>query len=119
MRVTAKPRRRWLICLVLALLVVLAGVFLVRHWQKTSAGEYRSFASPGGEYRIVVYSIPSLLPMMPGHGGDASGFVRLYNRAGGILQEKPVDMVQSIQTVEWETDRVRIKLFADWPLPHK
>ena len=45
------------------------------------------------------------------------GLVRLYTRAGAILQERPVDMVQLIETVEWEANQVSIKLFADWPLP--
>lgn len=110
-------RRCWLIALAAALLLLLAAMFAARQWQRSAATEYNSFPSPDGQYRVVVYSLPSLIPVMPGQGGDAGGYVRLLDRSGRVLHEKPIDMVQSIQTVEWEPGRVYIKLFAEWPLP--
>lgn len=110
-------RRRWSLALVLVLLICVGGILAVRQWQKMSASEYRSFTSPDGQYRVVVLSVPSLLPLTPGHGGDARGFVQLCNRDGEVLRESPVDMVQTVQSVEWKAGRVTISRFADWPLP--
>jgi hypothetical protein len=77
---------------------------------------YHIFPSLDSKYRVVVFRKPTLISA-PGGSGDASGFVRLYDSSGKVLQEKAVDMVQVIDEVTWLTNKVEIKLFADWPLP--
>ena len=81
------------------------------------AEEYRSYASPDGRFKMVVYRIP-MQSAMPGQSGDAPGFVRLYDqRTGHILEQKDVEMVQNIDQFEWSATNLYIKLFADWRLP--
>ena len=82
------------------------------------AGEYRTFWSPDAKYRIVVYASPMLISSIGG-AGDASGFVRLYDSRGRVLEEQEVEMVQLIDEVNWEKSRVEIKLFAEWELPQE
>ena len=85
---------------------------------KFAATEYRTIESPDGNYKIVVYRIPAFSISMPGQSGDAPGYVRLYDKVGRILEEQNVDMVQNIDHADWEDNKVRIKLFAEWDLPH-
>ena len=104
----------WAVTLLLMMAAVVAGI---RTHRRARASEYRSYASPDGRFRFVVYRIPSTFAM-PGQSSDAPGFVRLYDlRSGRILQEKDVEMVQLIDQFEWSSTNLYIKLFADWKLP--
>lgn len=100
-----------------ALAVAVVAVLAPRggHWPRAS--EYQAFESPDGRHRIVVYAFASRVPLSPGQGGDAGGFVRLYDRSGRLLREAPVDRVQRIANLRWEDRRVEIPLFAEWDLP--
>jgi len=82
-----------------------------------TAEEDRSYTSPDGRFKMVVYRTP--LPIaMPGQSGDAPGFVRLYEvKSGRILEQKDVQMVQLIDQFEWSPTNLYIKFFADWKLP--
>ncbi len=103
-----------------ALILAAAGVLVVlavRVGHRPRASEYQAFESPDGRFRVVVYSCPSPAPMMPGQGGDARGFIRLYDRSGRLLREEPVDRVQRIANLRWEDGRLEIPLFAEWDLP--
>jgi hypothetical protein len=99
-------------------LVTLFGVGC-RHDPGSRAEEYRTYASPDGRFKMVVYRIPTA-SAMPGQTGDAPGFVRLYEqKTGRVLYQKDVEMVQNIDQVEWSSTNLFIKLFADWRLPKK
>lgn len=80
-----------------------------------------TFPSPDGRYKLVVYkyTIYNYIPTMPGQGGDAPGVVRLLDSKDNVLQEAKLEMVQNVgsREVEWEKDKVHIKLIAEWPLP--
>jgi len=104
--------------MILAVFVVVAlAAFGLRAWYRSSAAEYRSYMSPDGRFKMVVYRLPMLMAM-PGQSSDAPGFVRLYDqRSGRILQQKDVEMVQMIDQFEWSSTNLYIKLFADWRLP--
>lgn len=79
--------------------------------------EYRSFPSPDGRFRIVVLRTGTQTATMPGQAGDSPGVVRLYDRNDKLLQEISIEMVQLVDHVDWQSDRVTIKLIADWKLP--
>ena len=96
---------------------VIAVVLLWHSYLRTNATVYRTFASPDGKYKLVVYDLPQFGMAFPGQGGDGSGYVRLYDGAGRVLEEKDVEMVQNIDQVYWEPGVVDIKLFARWKLP--
>jgi len=116
---TQQPRRLRRLALA-ALALAAAGVLVVlavRAGRRPRASEYQAFESPDGRFRVVVYSFPSPVPMMPGQGGDARGFVRLYDRSGRLLREEPVDRVQRISSLRWEDGRLEIPVFAVWDLP--
>ena len=98
----------------------MAGVVVTlapRSGHRPPASEYQAFESPDGRFRVVVYARASRVPLAPGQGGDADGFVRLYDHAGRLLREAPVDRVQRIANPRWEDRRVEIPLFAEWELP--
>jgi|SRR6185312_10588127 len=99
--------------LIVALIVIGIGIGASRYFL---AAPYKTFSSADGKFRVIVFRRPSLFAS-PGGSGDAPGFVRLYNQSNRVLQEKAVDMVQVIDQVTWFTNKVEIKLFADWPLP--
>ena len=107
----------WLKVVLMVLGVSTFIVFGLRYWYRASAAEYRSYLSPDGRFKMVVYRLPMLVAM-PGQSSDAPGFVRLYDqRSGRILQQKDVEMVQNIDQFEWSPTNLYIKLFADWSLP--
>lgn len=78
---------------------------------------YKTFTSPDQRFQLTVYRLGWPWPMPPGSAGDASGFVRLRTHEGTVLQEQDVQMVQLVDKVVWEPQRVEIKLVADWALP--
>ena len=116
---TQQPHRLRSLALA-ALLLAAVGVLVavaVRTGHRPRASEYQAFESPDGRFRVVVYSFPSPAPMMPGQGGDARGFVRLFDRSGRLLREEPVDRVQRISSLRWENGQLEIPFFAVWDLP--
>lgn len=108
-------RARFVLVGVALLLVSLAGWWVVSARLRTE--EYASFTRPDGHYRVVVLRRSAWPGAMPGQAGDAPGKVRLLDRAGRVLQETSVEMVQLVDSVEWGERRVRIKLVAEWDLP--
>ena len=108
---------RWLMVVLGILGVSVLIAFGLHVLYRASAAEFRSYLSPDGRFKMVVYRLP--MPMaMPGQSSDAPGFVRLYDqRSGRILQQKDVDMVQNVDQFEWSPTNLYIKLFADWRLP--
>lgn len=48
--------------------------------------------------------------------GSSAGDIRLYNKDNQLLNEKEIEMVQLVETVDWSEDRVNIKLIAEWKL---
>jgi len=117
-RIVKSRSSQKLLCVAIAL--VAFGVVLAtgcREDARARAEEYRSYVSPDGRFKMVVYRMP-MTTAMPGQAGDAPGFVRLYDqRSGRILQQKDVEMVQLIDQFEWSSTNLHIKLFADWRLP--
>ena len=103
--------------LALLALVACAGGLLAWRVLRPPLSVYRVFESPDGAYRVVVLAERALVPMMPGHGGDAPGVVRLVDREGRVLRQAPVEMVQTVTDVSWSGRRVDVRLFAEWELP--
>lgn len=96
--------------------VVVLAIALFNCGRSTSL--YKTFNSPDGQFVLEVYSFDaSVLPAMPGQGGDAHGVVLLKNKSGNILQKCNVEMVQLIESPEWSLDSVKVKLILDWQLP--
>ena len=111
-------KQRILFIVVAALIIsIISAVFLWPYFLKANASVYRIIENPNGKYKIVVYRIPQYRMVFPGQAGDAPGYVRLYDQFGRVLAEKDVEMVQNIDQVYWEPERVDIKLFAEWKLP--
>ncbi|MBH0055368.1 hypothetical protein I6F65_00160 [Pseudoalteromonas sp. SWXJZ94C] len=54
--------------------------------------------------------------MLGSSASDESGYIRLYNQDDKLLNEREVEMVQLIETVDCSDDHVSIKLIADWSL---
>jgi hypothetical protein len=92
-------------------------LLLAYMYTATGEQEYRTFASPDSRYKVVVFRSSVLMPVLPGQSSDAPGKVKLYDRAGNVLREAKVDMVQLVDHVEWEPRKVTIKLIAEWELP--
>jgi hypothetical protein len=105
----------------MGLAAILALVFLFRlasRFMTIPEGEYRTFASPDGRFKVVVYRSRQWLGAMPGQAGDAPGSVCLYETANGkLLERKRVEMIQLVDQVTWPVTNVDIKLIADWKLP--
>lgn len=80
------------------------------------SAEYQTFTSPNGHCFIKLYRIQIFSSLMPGNAGDAPGFVRLYTKNNKILQQQDVEMVQLVETIEWNKNSVYIKFVADWTL---
>ena len=101
------------LCLIVLLVLIAVCLHLTR---RAFAEEYRTFSSPDANYKVVVYSLPVLFSM-PGGSGDSPGYVQLHDKAGRVLEEKDVDMVQNADQVYWEGNKVEVKLIAEWELP--
>lgn len=105
----------------LSVIILAASVFaalLVFRSGNFHGQEYRSFDSPDGRFKVVVYRSRYWQPMMPGQSGDAPGTVRLYEMSSGkLLEQTRVEMVQLVELPEWSSTNVNIKLVADWQLP--
>lgn len=115
MSTRAFPRRLMVVLAVLIVGVLVAFGFCVG--RRSGAEEYRTFASPDGRFKIVVYRIPSLIAM-PGQSSHSPGYFQLRDaRTGRVLQERSVEMVQLVDWVEWSRTNVDVRLLADWSLP--
>lgn len=102
--------------LLVSLMVVVVCIVTVILFLYPAPEEYRSVSSPNGEYRMIIYRYPERVPLMPGQGSDARGFVRLYDRAGRKLNERRVEMVSIADHVEWFPNDVIIPGLLDWKL---
>jgi hypothetical protein len=96
--------------------VICVSIFTWKKYCRSKAEIYRTYLSPGGEFKIVVFRIPMSMAF-PGQSGDAPGYVQLQDGSGKVLKEKKVEMVQIIEPPVWSKTGVEIKLFADWNLP--
>ncbi len=105
-------RFRW-IAVTAALVAIVAGA-----WWATRATEepYAQYVSPNGDYKVVVFREVSRWATMPGQAGDAPGRVVLEDRSGRRLREEPVEMVQLVESVQWEPSSVTIVDVGQWRL---
>ncbi len=111
-----KPKRIIILISSLALVVLVVSLLYLGRGRFREQ-EYRSFPSPDGKYRVVVFRESTFPGVMPGQSGDSPGLVRLYDRDGHVLHQAKVQMVQLVDQVDWESHRVVIKFVADWDLP--
>src|SRR5262245_6519472 len=84
--------------IVVGLLMVLAVIGLLVLASRTNPGtQYRTFSSPDGRFKVVVFRLRQWLGTMPGQAGDTPGTVCLYEAATGKLLERThVEMVQLV-----------------------
>jgi hypothetical protein len=86
-------------------------------WRRWGAEEYRTFASPDGQFQIVVYRMP-MHSAFPGQGSDAPGYFQLREaRTGRVLRERAVEMVQLVDRIDWSPTNVAVLFLTDWSLP--
>lgn len=114
---TSKRKKTLIAVVVLAGLVSIV-IFCWPILRRAAASEYRTFQSPDGKYKVVVYRLPEFSRIMPGQYGDAPGYVRLYDNSGHVLAQTDVGMVQIADRVTWEKDKVDVWLVAEWNLPN-
>ena len=115
----ANPRRWKIFSLVFAAVIFAAlAIFALQIYPRLRASEYRTYASPDGKFKVVVYRIPQLISL-PGQSSDAPGFVRLFDGNGKILGKADLEMVQLVERVEWSSNSVSIPLIAEWKLPQQ
>ena len=111
LRQSSPTARVAVIALIAALTVI--GIIAERHFDLQ---EVRRFESPDGRHAIVVYRRPPVIAA-PGQSGDAPSILVLETADGQELRRRTVEMVQLVEEPQWTSDRVRVKLLADWPLP--
>ena len=95
--------------LLLVLFIVALFVFICVMWMFQEMAICSS-DSPDGRYVLVVMkrNIDSL-PVMPGQGSDVKCFVELRRRVDGqIISRKTVDMLQKVEHIQWDADKVWI-----------
>ncbi|MBP5320542.1 MAG: hypothetical protein J6334_06110, partial [Kiritimatiellae bacterium] len=93
----------------LVLFIVALFVFICVMWMFQEMAICSS-DSPDGRYVLVVMkrNIDSL-PVMPGQGSDVKCFVELRRRVDGqIISRKTVDMLQKVEHIQWDADKVWI-----------
>lgn len=87
-------------------------------WTWERGGEYRTFNSPDRRYKVVVVRSRTFLPMMPGQSSDAPGWVEIYDaQREKLIARKRVEMVQTVDKVNWSATNVEIKFVGEWQLP--
>lgn len=96
-----------------------ATAFCIHELRRAKATEYSTFPSPDGRYKVVVYRLPTFTIAISGAGGEAPGYVRLLDNSGKVLVEKDLEMVQDIDRVDWQKDRVYLSGGQEWMLPDK
>lgn len=101
--------------LVMACLVLAAGGYA--WWIHTRLELYETLESPDHRFKLVVYRKPIWPSAMPGQASDAPGIVRLYDGSGRLLNEAPVEMVQLVEDVKWNSDNVDVPLVFNFKLP--
>lgn len=76
--------------------------------------------SPTGKYTATVScrTILSLVPAMPGHGGDKPCFVRITGQDGTDYGEIPVPMLY-LAKIEWTDGGASIRLIGEWDFAKK
>jgi len=84
---------------------------------RPKAQPYRIFDRPDGAYRVVVYRTVIPVQMRLGEAYDPPGIVRLYDKAGRMLDEKKIDGVSLAKRVEWRSGEVEIPGLVTWSLP--
>jgi hypothetical protein len=104
-------RKLWLI------VAACAAAIAVVVWLNPPAQEYSRIASPDGNYRVIVYRYPQLLPVMPGQASDAPGRLDIYSRSGKLLHTEKIEMVQFARDLRWYSDAVSIPGAFRWELP--
>jgi hypothetical protein len=90
-----KIKTKWIIGCATVVAVVAGAVA----WRADTL--YREWDSKDGTIRAVVRKqwISSIIPAMPGQGGDAPGWVTVIDRrTGSILLHKRVDMVNAAES---------------------
>jgi len=101
----------------LVLLVCAIGLFAAPISSAQDLEVMRTFSRPDGAYRVILLRKP-MPAAMPGQTGDAPGVVRLYDRAGRLLAQADVEMVQLVESIDWSNDKASIKLVVEWDLSH-
>ena len=102
---------------VMLCLIVILSINILPFKKIFLSSRYHVFTSPDKSYRVELFAYQQVLPAMPGSSaGDETGYIRLYNKDNHLLNEKEIEMVQLVETVDWSDDRVSIKLIADWEL---
>ena len=100
----------------LALMAIAIGIFsylVGNRWEQRA-----TFVRPDGHYQLVVMRQRHILSFaMPGQAGDASGEIIIMDQRGRVLHRQTVAMVQTVESVEWGTRKVSVKLQGEWPLP--
>ena len=84
-------------------MVILAAIWM---FQETTV---RASQSPNGRYLLVVLkrNWESILPVMPAQGSDAPCHVELREQGSGrLIVRKEVAMLQDIQQIQWEHNKV-------------
>lgn len=117
-----QQRRRWIAIAWILFFSTLALWFLTGR-NHPFAQKIKQFSSPDGNYKLVLYRLPMLLAM-PGHSGDADGYVRVYNRHGKTLCKYSVPMVSMVQALDpqelkWSDRAVSLPNFEPCPLSNE
>jgi hypothetical protein len=65
---------------------------------------YSTISSPDGDFTVVAASsfAHSLVPAMPGQGGDKPGRVTLLRRDGRSCGSVPIEQVNMLQDLQWD-----------------
>ena len=90
---------------IVALIVSVCAIWM---FQETTI---RVSYSPDGRYVLAITkrNIDSFLFVMPGQGSDIKCFVELRRMDGGqIILRKDVDMLQNVEHIQWDADKVWI-----------
>lgn len=103
--------RRWKIILIAVICVAILIFYFSHHKMEV----YNRFQSPDGQYTIVVLRYAGGIGF-PGSSSDAPGVVRLVDKHDHLIREAKIDMVQQLDSVEWETNSVHLRDIGDWPL---
>lgn len=71
--------------MIAAVVIVSIIILVVLSNPRLMANVRATFISPGGGYKVVLYTYPFPSFAMPGQGSDREGFARVYNTASGAL----------------------------------
>ncbi len=106
---------------VFALLASAVGLLAIgtAFWLVQPSDEYASLRSPDGRFRLDVrkFRYEGFIPKSIGGGGDAQGFVFLFDASGREIARAPIELVNMIWSVRWASDSVSLPCVFDWPLP--